>query len=122
MGGMVPAQPQQQMGVAAMGMYPGVMPYGMMPGMHPQVICSHLKCLASGFSKFAALTDNASSTQLFQNGLARSVDGGTLTAILRNNTLIYLVLMVGRGFLPRKCVYGTRPVSAHPLGAISVSC
>ncbi|KAL0045822.1 hypothetical protein WJX82_005732 [Trebouxia sp. C0006] len=36
MGGMVPAQPQQQMGVAAMGMYPGVMPYGMMPGMHPQ--------------------------------------------------------------------------------------
>ena len=45
MGGMVPAQPQQQMGVAAMGMYPGVMPYGMMPGMHPQVICSLLKCL-----------------------------------------------------------------------------
>ncbi|KAL0043529.1 hypothetical protein WJX79_007470 [Trebouxia sp. C0005] len=38
MGGMLPAQPQQQMGVAAMGlgMYPGVMPYGMMPGMHPQ--------------------------------------------------------------------------------------
>ena len=26
--------------------------------------------------------------------------------------------MMGRGFLPRKCVYGTRPVSAHPLGAI----
>ena len=25
---------------------------------------------------------------------------------------------MGRGFLPRKCVYGTRPVSAHPLGAI----
>ena len=23
-----------------------------------------------------------------------------------------------RGFLPRKCVYGTRPVSAHALGAI----
>ncbi|DBA73536.1 TPA: Pumilio 2, partial [Trebouxia sp. C0004] len=34
----VAAQPQQQMGVAAMGlgMYPGVIPYGMMPGMHPQ--------------------------------------------------------------------------------------
>ena len=26
--------------------------------------------------------------------------------------------VMGRGFLPRKCVYGTRPVSAHPLGAI----
>ena len=23
--------------------------------------------------------------------------------------------------IPRKCVFGTRPVSAHPLGAISVS-
>ncbi len=30
--------------------------------------------------------------------------------------------VVGRGFLPRKCVFGTRPVSAHPLSAISVSC
>ena len=25
---------------------------------------------------------------------------------------------MGRGFLPRKCVYGSRPVSAHPFGAI----
>ncbi len=30
--------------------------------------------------------------------------------------------VVGRGFLTRKCIYVTRPVSAHPLGAISVSC
>ena len=26
--------------------------------------------------------------------------------------------VVGRGFLPCKRIYGTRPVSAHPLGAI----
>lgn len=52
MGGMLPAQPQQQMGVAAMGlgMYPGVMPYGMMPGMHPQVTRSLLKCLDEDIS------------------------------------------------------------------------
>ena len=24
--------------------------------------------------------------------------------------------------IPGKCIYGTRPVSSHPLGAISVSC
>ena len=28
------------------------------------------------------------------------------------------VRVIGRGVLPRKCVFGTRPVSAHPLGAI----
>ena len=27
-------------------------------------------------------------------------------------------LVMGRGFLPRTCIYG--PVAAHPLGAISV--
>ena len=53
MGGVLPAQPQQQLGVAAMGlgMYPGVMPYGMMPGMHPQVTCSLLKCLGDHTSE-----------------------------------------------------------------------
>jgi hypothetical protein len=51
MGGMLTAQPQQQMGVPAMGMYPGVMPYGMMPGMHPQVKCSLLKCLGDRTSE-----------------------------------------------------------------------
>lgn len=51
MGGMHPAQPQQQMGVAAMGMYPGVMPYGMMPGMHPQVTLSPLQCLDEDISE-----------------------------------------------------------------------
>ncbi len=51
MGGMLPAQPQHQMGVAAMGMYPGVMPYGMMPGMHPQVTLSLLKCLNEDISE-----------------------------------------------------------------------
>ncbi len=47
MGGMLPGQAQQQMGVAAMGSYgyPGMMPYGMMPGMHPQVTFSLLNCL-----------------------------------------------------------------------------
>ena len=34
---MVPPQPQQQMGVGHMGMYSGVMPYGILPGMHQQV-------------------------------------------------------------------------------------
>ena len=40
MGGMLPPQPQQQLGVGpmGMGMYPGMMPYGMVPGMHPQVM------------------------------------------------------------------------------------
>ena len=36
----------------------------------------------------------------------------------------HLTLFTAKDFrqsLPRKCVYGTRPVSAHPLGAISVS-
>ncbi len=28
----------------------------------------------------------------------------------------------GQRVLPRNCVYGTRPVSAQPLGAITVSC
>ena len=51
MGSMHPAQPQQQMGVAAMGMYPGVMPYGMMPGMHPQVTLSPLQCLDEDISE-----------------------------------------------------------------------
>ncbi len=43
---------------------------------------------------------------------------------LSGNMLIFRLpcRVVGRGFLPRNCVYGTRPVSAHPLGAISVSC
>jgi hypothetical protein len=51
MGAMLPAQPQQQMGVAAMGIYPGVMPYGMMPGMHPQVTHSLLKALDEDISQ-----------------------------------------------------------------------
>ncbi len=32
--------------------------------------------------------------------------------------VLYGYWVVSRGFLPRKCVYGTRPVSAHPLGAV----
>ena len=45
--GMLPPQPQQQMGVGpmGMGMYPGVMPYGMVPGMHSQV--NHILCTLS---------------------------------------------------------------------------
>ena len=42
--------------------------------------------LASGFSSFSALTDNGSSTILFQNGSARQSDGGTLTSTIRNNS------------------------------------
>ena len=39
---------------------------------------------------------------------------------LNGKMLISQVLcqVVGRGFLRQKCVHGTRPVSAHPLGAI----
>lgn len=40
----------------------------------------------TGYSSFSALTDNNSSTILFQNGSARTADGGTLTATLRNNS------------------------------------
>ena len=45
---MVPPQPQQQMGVGHMGMYSGVMPYGIVPGMHQQVcVLSQYFCQAS---------------------------------------------------------------------------
>lgn len=37
MGALLPPNPQQPMGPMGMGMYPGVVPYGVVPGMHLQV-------------------------------------------------------------------------------------
>jgi len=42
--------------------------------------------------------------------------------LVKNIRTKRLSCLMGNGLLPRNCVYGTRPVSAHPLGAISVSC
>ena len=47
--------------------------------------------------------------------VTQQVTGSTLSG----NMLTFEASVMGSGqrFLPRKCVYGTRPVSTHPLGA-----
>ncbi len=53
---------------------------------------------------------------------ARDVTQGQRPPAVASQLKLRKVVLQVMLFLPRKCIYGTRPVSAHPLGAISVSC
>ncbi len=52
---------------------------------------------------------------------ARDVAQGQRPPAVASQLKLRKAVMQAMVFLPRKCIYGTRPVTAHPLGAISVS-